>query len=193
MPDTAQQDAPEAQAPLPPPRMREREPKPEQPVVPPAEAVRALGADKPPELSAENQHSALEWFLNPDPNNDVVPTRTIEINVGVNEPHWIKWVIQAVDVDMLKRIQRESAGNRASRRAGAEMDEITASARIIVEATVEPDVRAAASSMGIRDPAEALRMRFSKKPGLLGQITAEIFSLSGYDDEDVREAQAASN
>ena len=57
----------------------------------------------------------------------------------------------------------------------------------------ETSLREAASMLGEPDPAKALRQRFARKPGLIAQILTEIFSLSGYDDDDVREAQSAGN
>ena len=161
--------------------------------LPGKEAVRAAAAGA--KLTPEDQDAALEWFLSTDPEEDDEVT-TIEINVGTaDKPRFIPWTIRSIDLDVLRRIRRQAmSGNRAARRAGGqEVDEIAANLRIILEGTVKPDIAAAARELGIADPATALRLRFKRKPGLLGQIAAEIMSLSGYDEEDVREAQAAGN
>ena len=38
-----------------------------------------------------------------------------------------------------------------------------------------------------------LKHRFRRKPGLIDQLAGRIMDLSGYDEEDVREAEAAKN
>lgn len=163
------------------------------------EAAARIGSnDKSREtLSEDEQADALEWFLSPE-SEDV--TDDIELNVGTaRKPKWIKWTIQTVDRDELRRIRRQSReqGNRRERRRaaaigqGTELDADAANLRIVVEGTVYPDLRAAAKQMNLVDPADAVRRRFRKKPGLIDQIAGEVMSLSGYDDEDVREVQAA--
>lgn len=188
----APQATPPGVGPLPPPQMRESKRLqgiPDQPPMSGRDAVKHIEHDGAT-LSPENIASATDWFLSPEPEDDEQTTRTIEINVGTRAPHWISWTVQSVDLDVLRKIRRESQGNRAARRAGAEMDEIEANMRIIVEGTVDPPLAEIAASKGVREPVDVLRDRFKKKPGLLGQISAEIFDLSGYNDEDVREATA---
>jgi hypothetical protein len=158
----------------------------------PEALVKQAAAQK--RLDAEEQSIALDWFLSDEPDGSESQTRTIEINVGSpTQEKWIPWEIRAVDLDTLRRIRRQAMGNRAQRRTGGEIDEVAANLRIVVEGTVTPDLLQAAKTLGIADASEALRQRFSRKPGLLGQIAGEIMSLSGYDDEDVREAAAAGN
>jgi hypothetical protein len=155
-----------------------------------AAANAALGHGK---LKPEEQVEALEWFLSPTDDTDL--SHTFEINVGSpTQPKWTKWTIKPVDMEKLRKIRRQSqqTGNRRERRSGSgEFDEMTANVQIVVEATVYPDLRDAARTLGIVDPATAVRTRFSHKPGLLTQIAGEVMSLSGYDDEDVREVDAA--
>jgi len=153
-----------------------------------AEAAKAKGRSD--ELTADEQSAALDWFLS-DVADDEEVTKALELNVGTaDDPRWITWVIRPVDLDTLRRIQRSAQGNRQQRRAGGAADEVAANARIIVEGTVDPDVKAASISKGIQDPSFYLANRFARKPGLMPQIAAEIMSLSGYDDEDVREVSA---
>lgn len=141
-------------------------------------------------LDGLEQNVALEWFLSDDPQDQEDLTRTIEINVGKSdEEQWIPWTIRAVDLDTLRRIRKATM----ARRGLGEFDEVQANLKIVVSGTVEPDLLAAAHQMHIATAEKALQRRFRHKPGLLGQISGEIMALSGYDDEDVREVQAAKN
>lgn len=157
-----------------------------------ADIVSAAAANK--KLSPKQAQDALEWFLS-DEDQDF--TTELNLNVGSPaNPKWVKWEIKTVDMDTLRRIRRQSqAGSRAQRRGAqaGEIDEVEANLRIVLEGTVSPDIYAAAKQKGDVDPAETLKRRFSHKPGLIGQISGEIMSISGYDDEDVREVDAAKN
>lgn len=146
-------------------------------------------------LTVEQSSDALDWFLSDDP-AEHDPTHKLRVNVGTpDKPRDIDWVIKAVDLDTLREIRRQATGTRAQRRSGGDIDDIQINLQIVVEGTVYPDLREASQQVrlpgggrGIADPTTALRMKFQRKPGLLGQIAAEIMSLSGYDDEDVRDA-----
>lgn len=146
------------------------------------------GRDK---LTSGEQTDALEWFLSDE--TEVV-TDTIELNVRTRRnPNWIKWTIQAVDRDELRRIRRQSqqSGRRARITGNSDFDSDNANLQIVLLGTVYPDLRAAAKRLGLVDPADAVRRKFRMKPGLIDQIAGDIMSLSGYDDEDVREVEAA--
>jgi hypothetical protein len=148
------------------------------------------------EFSEEEAVDAMEWFLSPE---DERFTHTISINVGSpTKAKWIDWEIQPVDLDTLKKIREKSqgGGSRQQRRrnqASGDIDEVEANLAIVVEGTVTPDLREIANQMRLVDPGDALRRKFAHKPGLLGQLSGEIMSISGYDDEDVREVDAAKN
>lgn len=133
---------------------------------------------------------ALDWFLADDAADY---TYELELNVGPpRRPYWVTWVIKPVDLDTLRRIRKEATGgNRAQRRARdtGEIDEVEANLGIVIAGTVSPDLKVAAQQEQ-RPPDELLRIKFARKPGLLGQIAGEIMGISGYDDEDVREVDA---
>lgn len=152
-------------------------------------------AAKGKKLSDSETQDALEWFLSDEDDNF---TQELKLNVGSHsDPKWITWEIKPVDLDTLRRIrqQAQAAVSRANRRAGqvGEIDEVEANVRIVIEGTASPDLLAIAQQKGDVDPATTLKRRFSHKPGLIGQISGEIMSISGYDDEDVREVDAAKN
>jgi len=158
------------------------------------EAVEAAAEGR--SLTAEQHVDALEWLLADEEEDDSGFTRTLELNIGTaGVKVWMTWVIRPVDRETLRAL-RES-GNRRQRRAGQfrEVDTDEASLRIIATATVEPDLVEAARRKGIEapDPAfgpmEIIQHRFRRKPGLVDQVVGEIFDLSGYDEEDVREAK----
>lgn len=155
-------------------------------------------------MTPDEVDAATEWFLSDE---DTPDTKTIEINVGsADAQRWVAWVIRSVDGDVLKRIRAEGQ-NRAARRSRqatgmADVDPQEANARIVVEGTVHPNLdRIVDAKMPAdrrpSDPNAArvmvVKHRFRNKPGLIDQIAGEIMSLSGYDEEDVREAEAAKN
>lgn len=160
-----------------------------------SEVIRELAEGKKP--SEEEALDATEWFLGDD--SDLEVEHEIDLNVGTTKkPKWVRWVVRPVDLDTIRRIrQAAQTGTRAQRRAGVtELDEVQANVGIVVAGTVNPDLAALAKQMGSNDPdpkaraAAVLKHRFRHKPGLIGQISGEIMSISGYDDEDVREVDA---
>lgn len=157
-----------------------------------AELIEAV-ADKK-KLSSKETVDALDWFLADD---DGDFTHELRLNVGTRDKErWISWEIQPVDLDTLKKIRRlAQAGSRAQRRSGnpGELDEVEANLRIVLEGTASPDLKAIAAQMDYKDPAEVLKYRFRHKPGLIGQISGEIMSISGYDDDDIKDVEAAGN
>ena len=131
--------------------------------------------------------AATEWFL-----TDEEPLeRTIEINVGTeDDKNWIPWTIRPVDLEVLRRIRRNSMSQSRRNVEGA-IDEIQANLGIVVAGTVKPDLKEMAEKRGVPAADEVLRLRFIQKPGLLGQLASEILSLSGYDDADLRDPSVA--
>jgi hypothetical protein len=143
-------------------------------------------------LSTEEVADALEWFLSDVEEAD--EAHNFQINVGtLRHKKWVTWSVRPVDPDRIKRIRRASqGGNRMARRMGTgEFDEVGANIQIVVEGTVYPDIRAAAKEKGLVAPEDWVRLKFSHKPGLLTQIAGEVMACSGFDDEDVREVDAA--
>jgi hypothetical protein len=57
---------------------------------------------------------------------------------------------------------------------------------------VDPDVEALARDRGMT-PEGLLQKQFRTKPGLIAQLSTQIMALSGFDDEDVRDALSAKN
>lgn len=167
-------------------------------------------ARQPEKVPPEMQADALEWFLADDEGEFEKP---LKLNVGgpvdedgqplkadTNPPKWIEWTIRPLDLDTIRRIRRQSqrSDNRRQRRAGqGEFDDTLFNLGVVVEATVYPDLRAAAQRKDMADPRKALELRFQRKSGLVGQIVGEVLDLSGYNEDDVQEAtspvQAAGN
>jgi len=150
-----------------------------------------LANDKP--VTESEATSALEWFLSEEPDEDLEPTHTIEINVGVGEKQqWITWVVRPIDGDELRRIQRSTAAlRRRGRQDDLAIDQL-GNLKVIVAGSVEPDIEAIGQERHVQ-PEAILLQRFKKKPGLIAQMATQIMALSGFDDEDVRDALSAKN
>lgn len=183
-----QQQQPE---PLPPPselRGREDRVQEERPV---PETLDALANDRT--VTDVEATSALEWFLSEEPDEDGEQTHTIELNVGVgDQERWITWVVRPIDGDVLRRIQRStSALRRRGRQDDIAIDQL-GNLKVIVAGSVEPDIEAIAEQQA-KQPEAILLKRFAKKPGLIAQLANQIMAVSGFDDDDVRDALSAKN
>jgi len=155
------------------------------------EVLEALAADKP--ISEGESRSATDWFLSEDPTEEGDSTHTIELNVGVGEKQdWISWVVRPIDSDELRRIQRQT---QALRRRGKQDDiavDLLGNLKTVIAGSVDPDIEAIAQEQRVA-PEGLLQRRFRSKPGLIAQLASQIMSLSGFDDEDVRDALSAKN
>lgn len=155
------------------------------------------GAEEESDLSAGEAADALEHFMaTEDDEGTVVEPKTLKLNLGTKaEPQWVRWTIVPVEDTEITRIRKNSViGTRAQRRRGdAESDEALVSRRLVVKGTVDPDPKALAKTMNLLDPADAVQAFFRKygKTGLITQVSGEILSISGWDDEDVQEVEAA--
>lgn len=154
----------------------------------------ATGRD---ELTEPEIADALAFFLasEADADEQVEPTE-LKLNLGTkDEKKYVRWVIAPIEDTRITAIRKESVkGTRAQRRSGqAETDEALVSRKIVIEGTVEPDPREMARAMGLVDPVDALDRYFRRygKTGLITQISSEILSVSGWDDEDIQEVEAA--
>ena len=162
-----------------------------------AEAV-AKGGAVEKGVPTDAVQTALEWLLSDDA---VAQTYRMEINVGLpSAEKWVEWEIRPMDREALKRIRREAdtANREAKRRGEQSIDATKQNLRIVAEATIDPDLAAAAARKGVMagssDPyagaTAVLAHRFALKMGLIDQIAGEVLKLSGYDEEDIREALA---
>ena len=147
-------------------------------------------------LADAEKTSALDWFLNEEPKAMEEETLTKELNFGTqDEPRWVSWTIKPVPMEVMRAIRKKAGNTRAARQTG-EVDEYRVNLEIVVEGTVDPDLRSAARQLheegrGPADPVDALRAKFASKPGYITQLGAAIMTLSGFNDEDVRDAEKA--
>jgi hypothetical protein len=70
------------------------------------------------------------------------------------------------------------------------MDPMKANLGIASEGTIKPDLKAIADGIGTQDVGEVLKRRMAHKPGLIDQIASEVLTVSGYNDDDVRDVGA---
>jgi hypothetical protein len=153
------------------------------------------------------QKDALDWFLSADQQEF---SKKLRLNVGgpvddTNEPLykdrppvWIEWVVRPLDLDTIKALRRRASGSADPRRrrrqqiasgaAGDEFDDTKFNLGIVAEATVVPDMKAIVEATGIQDVTIAIKQRFANKSGLIGQIVGEVLDLSGYNENDVQDA-----
>lgn len=148
-------------------------------------------------LSEAERTSALDWFLNEDPRAAADETQTVELNFGTqDDPQWVPWTIKPVAMETMRAVRRKAANTRAARQTG-EVDEYRVNLEIVVEGTVDPDVKEAARLLHSEgrfptaDPVDAMRAKFASKPGYVAQLAGKIMTLSGFNDEDVRDAEKA--
>ena len=213
MPDVVTGESPDvrvAHPPEPPARPvgRQRQQQQEQPLPPPTtlrgredlpqdedrgtpEVLADLAADR--SVADSEVSSALDWFLSEEPDEEAEPTHVVEINVGVGDhPRWVEWTVRPIDTDELRRIQRTtSALRRRGRQDDLAIDQL-GNLKVIIAGSVEPDLEALARDRGMT-PEALLQKQFRMKPGLIAQLSTQIMALSGFDDEDVRDALSAKN
>lgn len=171
------------------------------------QAVRTLAAASQDEISkiADGEATdlpvadALDYLVGAfqDPDSAVV-TRVLRVNVGAPQtPKIVRWTIRSISGARIRKIQ-EDARAEARRVKGQEGTNavFAGNLRIVVEGTVDPDLRAGASRFQVADPADFLEVALQSKQGLIDQISGAILTLSGYDEDDVNdemEAKAAGN
>lgn len=140
--------------------------------------------------------SALDWFLNEDPAAAASETQSVELNFGTQDsPKWVPWTIKAVPMEVMRAIRKKAQSSRLARTTG-ETDEYRVNLEIVVEGTVDPDIKEATRILNEQgrfagDPIDALRAKFQPKPGYVAQLAGKIMTLSGFNDEDVRDAERA--
>lgn len=142
-------------------------------------------------VDPEVQQSALDWLLSDDPDEDTGFEKfEIDIAPPGRDSHWIKWTIRPLNAEELKAARRLAVGgNRQQRRSAqaADPDLSEVNARIVQIATIDPDLNEAAQKKGIADPVFILKHRFRNKPGLLDQIASKVLTISGYEEEAIRD------
>jgi Phage XkdN-like tail assembly chaperone protein, TAC len=163
---------------------------------PPDPGSAVAAAAKGERLNQAGQSEALQWFLKATPDKAEEERKVLKLNFGTSkEPEWVEWTIKPVQLDTMRRIRTEAGNTRAARATG-QVDEYRVNLEIVVAGTVDPDVREAArllhaqGALPTNDAAAAVRIRFQNKPGYIAQISGEIMSLSGFNDDDVTEAEA---
>jgi hypothetical protein len=144
--------------------------------------------------------SALDYYLASEEQAEAEPAiepKELKLNLGTKEkPEFVRWVVVPVEDTVITKFRRESqAGTRAQKRRGdAEVDEAVVARKIVERATIDPDPRELAKAMDTGpDPKDAIYRFFARKgkTGMITQISGEVLSISGWDDEDVQEVEAA--
>lgn len=173
-----------------PPRSRNAKPPKPEPETP-SELIRA--AAEGDELSDGAAQDAMELFLGAE-EVEVEPT-PLKLNLGTKQtPKYVEWHIVPIEDREITRIrnQARTQGTRAQRRRGeAEVDESLVARRIVAKATVKPDLAVLGKRIHMADPSDVIYAYFKKfgKTGLITQISGEVLSISGWDDDDIQEME----
>lgn len=157
---------------------------------------RANGEGPVKGVTGRDLADATEYFMS----EEAAPpsTREFELNVGMFDEdtgeiadRYVKWTVQSISRKRIREIRRNSRDNkRRGLGATGEMDDMNANLRIAAEGTLVPDLKAVAEAKGVHDPALVLDARLQHKPGLIDQIAGEVLTVSGYDDDDIRDVAA---
>ena len=144
-------------------------------------------------LDAETHADALEWLLSDEAEDESVGMKRLEVDISGpgSPPRWITWTIKPIGADEIKECRKRASGvNRDARRRSpqAEVELAEVNLHVLVAATVEPDLVEAAQKKGIADPSIIVRHRFRAKPGVVDQLANEVYAISGYEDDVVRDA-----
>lgn len=158
-------------------------------------ALEAADAGPKDELADDSIADATAWLLSSFDGNENVPTQHLLVNVGSREDvKKIPWTVEAIPREVVLKIRQNSETNRQQRRSGMNFgigDDpeaiYTGNLRIIVEGTVEPDLRALASQRNT-PPEMFLRQAIGLKGGVADFIAGEILALSGFDPESIEDA-----
>lgn len=157
------------------------------------------------DVAEEDAEDATTWLLASFHEEVEPPEHTLILNVGsISQPRKIRWRIRALPRETIDKIREESLpqSNRAMRRGalgnllGDQKQQFKANVRLIIAATLDPDVRAVSARTGLASPEEFLLETFRYVSGLVEFIASAVLTLSGYDEDNVTdavEADAAGN
>lgn len=161
--------------------------------------IEALANAKSESDATPHVQDALAYLLDAFHNDEgQVVERVLRVNVGTpNNPEIIRWVVKNIPGPKIRQI-REDAEEKARRTKGSSgaTAGFEGNVRVVIEGTVEPDIKKGAREIGLADPADFLERALLNKQGLIEQLAGAILTLSGYDDEDVNdelEAKASGN
>ena len=165
----------------------------------PADTLQQLAGSEGPRgatgagVSEPDADAALRWLLEDAPDESDLSTKEVTVNVGSTEkPRKVTLTLRGVDEPKLRQIRRRvnaQAQQAARRRRGGagEVDETEVNVRVIAEAIVKPDLDDVCKQLGINDKSMWVRRKLAHKPGLITQLAGEVYSLSGYDEDDIEE------
>lgn len=135
---------------------------------------------------------ATEWLLRALQEPPHIE-HTLIVNVGGVGPdrQEVSWKIKTLEGKLIRKIREDA--DQVVRRSGGTGAGTTgaswiANVRIVLEGSVSPDLKAIARQVGVADPTVVLEQALNHKQGLVDQIAGSILQLSGYDNEDVRDA-----
>ena len=154
----------------------------------PLSSPAAEKAAKEEDMTHSEVMDATAWFLSDEV--EELPTDTFEMNISgnVNKKKWVRFTIESVDRDLIKKIQADAVDTRTG-----ETDEQKANEFLVVQALTNPDFTDERVRRGYADPTDALRAKLGHKHLLIDAISRRVMAISGGSADDIREVNAAKN
>ena len=142
-------------------------------------------------VSAEDERTALDWFLQPQR-----PLR-YRAEVQFDTPQGLKPLVLVLRSLPQSEMERIETRNRKGEGIMAEYDDFQANVEIVGEALVSlegPDGRSMEPTdprvlSGLPSVAEAMKARFFYQPGLLSGVASEVRRISGWGSDRVGRAE----
>lgn len=165
---------------------------------PPAIEKAAAGGAESKKVTPQEEQDALRWLLGSG-GKSIEHTVEIEWDTADEGRKTIPWRIRSLPAKRIEEIENENRETPDD--PFSQLREPRASASLVAEATVWPDIRSAefrtpAEATELNpgrepdaDPTDALMRVFMFQPGLLSGIAGEIRSISGYDPRRVGPAR----
>lgn len=171
---------------------------PKAPLSPERAAIRRAADGEINERDAAAQEDALQALLKNVQDAEVEGgsvEQTLKVNLGTStKPRIVMWTITNVQGRLIRKLtaDAEEMARRQNPDSGAAAAAagFEANKKIVVEGSVNPDLKAGAKRAGITDPTDFLEFALERKSGLIDQIAGHIYSLSGHDRDDVVTASA---
>lgn len=145
-------------------------------------------------ITPSEEAEATAWYLDPDNLDQNPTTHTFKVDIApykARDKKLVDITIQPLDRQYIQQIRKENTRREGTRE---ETNDMGINLALVVASLVEPDLRDPKVRGQYQDPADVLRLRlFRHKSGLIDQIANKVMAVSGYDDDDVLEVEAAKN
>lgn len=140
--------------------------------------------DPEEDMTSQERNDATNWFLGKNAEGPSKVWFKLNVSEDSRKKEWVTWAVQAIPRERIQEIRNENKTGEAE----TDVDSAASNLQIAVEGTHVPNLREVRGAFA--DPGDALKAKFSFKPGLIDQIANKVLKATGYDDEDVQEINA---